>query len=256
VITEKQVFDALPKSGFLKSYVEWATPQLGANAGFHMACGLALLAQSAPPELGFPGELPTPANLFVMLVGPSSASYKTRSMRFAQGVLDDALPDRTMMRPGSPEACLDSLKSGPQIIVYDEFGAFLQTTGMGQLAPLRMVLTDLYDCGRHVGRNLVRRKDRETPKEIPDSRLSVLGGVTPGLLETYTTDVDWVDGFLGRFFTIYATSERRVSASTSTQRKTRQRTWLVDTLKDYGVNDLFHALPGPCEAWRDLPPLG
>src|SRR3989337_2802630 len=141
MITDKQVLDALPPNGFLRSYVRWAGRWLEAGTAFHVSAGLALLAQSVPTEMEFPGVTKTRANLYALLVGPSSVSQKTRSIQAAESVLQEALPGSIMTRPGSPEACIEAISDRvPQILFYEKFGSFLQGTkkGRGQLAPLRM----------------------------------------------------------------------------------------------------------------------
>jgi len=251
MITDKQVLDALPPNGFLRSYVRWAGRWLEAGTAFHVSAGLALLAQSVPTEMEFPGVTKTRANLYALLVGPSSVSQKTRSIQAAESVLQEALPGSIMTRPGSPEACIEAISDRvPQILFYEEFGSFLQGTekGRGQLAPLRMVLTDLYDCGR-IGKQLVPGKNSKCRKVYKGNpRLSILAGVTPGLLEAFTTEIDWTEGFLGRFFTMYATSEKESSAGTFHGEDVRKE--LSKTLKEYATGqDIFTAAMKPCEGF-------
>ena len=254
MITEKQVFAALPRSGFLRSYVEWAGQWVESNLGFHIPAALALLSQTVPTDFGFPGVTTMRANFYGLIVGPSSVSGKTRSIEAAQGLLDQCLPESIMLHPGSPQACLDSLTGLPQILFYDEFGAFLQETERGQLGPLRMVLTDLYDCGR-AGRALVkdRQKGRgkgKQPERLaePNPRLSLLGGVAPGLLEDFTTEIDWTEGFLARFFTIYANTERKIPY-VSFDSGAAERTRLASVLSGYvKASDAFSS-PQPCRGF-------
>jgi hypothetical protein len=248
VITEKQVFAALPRSGFLRSYVEWGARWLGSSTAFHVPAALALLSQTVPTSYNFPWNTPLRTNLFALLVGPSSSSGKSRTIEAAERVLDDALPESTMPRPGSPEACVDALEGRPQILFYGEFGAFLQGTTAGQLSPLRMILTDLYDCQK-VGRNLVLKPGKKPRKPEPNPRLSILGGVTPGLLEAYTGETDWSEGFLARFYTIFSdvTEDREIPIAAPQSRVEREE--LVKILKSYAAPpDIFNGMePKPCE---------
>lgn len=248
VITERQVFAALPRSGFLRSYVEWAGKWLEANVAFHVSSGLALLSQSVPVGMGFQAVTTLRANFYGLLVGPSSASAKTRSIETAKSVLQEANPESIMIAPGSPEACIDALNGRPQILFYDEFGSFLQGTEGGQLAPLRMVLTDLYDCGM-AGRMLVKQRGKKAKRPEANPRLSILGGVTPGLLEAFTTEVDWSEGFLARFFTLYASAERQLSFRRFDAEGMAERTRLAQMLAEFGnTNDPFS--DGPPQACR------
>ncbi|HUI23289.1 MAG TPA: DUF3987 domain-containing protein [Nitrososphaerales archaeon] len=239
----------MPSGGFLRRYVEWSGAWLGSNVAYHMVSGLVLLSQSVPTDLAFPGVVPLRANLYGLLVGPSSVSQKTRAINAAQSVQELAIPGCPMATPGSPEACVDQLTGRPQVLFFDEFGSFLQASEKSQLSPLRMVLTKIYDCGR-AERALVERQGRKRRKVEPNPRLSILAGITPGLLEAYTTQVDWLEGFLARFFTVHATSERRVRYSSFEERGGPEvRDGLVSLLKSYMAwGDLFSGSdPGPCQ---------
>jgi hypothetical protein len=247
MISEKQVWAALPSSGFLRSYVDWASRWVESNIAFHAVAGLALLAQSVPTDYGFPGVTPLRANMYGLLAGPSSAAGKTRAIEAARSVLGKAIPAAEMEAPGSPEACVDGLNGRPQIIIYDEFGQFLQSTEQGQLAPLRLRLADIYDCGKQ-GRVLVRKRSNRKDKE-ENPRLSVLAGGTPGFLEAYTTEIDWMEGFLARFFTVLATVERRLDDTLTfggDAERDRLIAMLDDKAKHGGASDLFTASLPPC----------
>lgn len=218
MITEKQVWAALPNSGFLRSYVEWASRWTGATPGFHTVAGLALLAQSVPVDYAFPWSSPLRANFYGLLIGPSGAAGKGRTIGAARGVLKAAFPESEQEQPGSPEGCIESLESKPQIIFYDEFGDFLQRTQQGQLSGLRTVYTNLYDCVKP-GHRLVRRPGRKPKPLAENPRLSILAGGTPSFLEEFTTRTDWEGGFSSRFFMIYATSERLPPSSFQGERE-------------------------------------
>jgi hypothetical protein len=247
MISEKQVWAALPSSGFLHSYVNWASRWVESNIAFHAVAGLALLAQSVPTDYGFPGVTPLRANMYGLLAGPSSAAGKTRAIEAAKSVLSKAIPTAEMEAPGSPEACVDGLNGHPQIIFYDEFGQFLQSTEQGQLAPLRLRLADIYDCGKQ-GRVLVRKRPTRKDKE-ENPRLSVLAGGTPGFLEAYTTEIDWMEGFLARFFTVLSTVERRLEDAAAFGGGA-ERDQLVEVLRGMaqsgGASDLFTSPLGAC----------
>jgi hypothetical protein len=250
MISDKQVLEALPPNGFLRSYVRWAGRWLEAGIAFHVPAALTLLAQTVPAEVHFPGITEMHTNVYALLVGPSSVSQKTRSIQAAESVLQAALPERIMTRPGSPEACIEGINDGcAQVLFYEEFGSFLQGTekGRGQLAPLRMVLTDLYDCGR-IGKQLVSGRGYKAPQVFKEKpRLSIMAGVTPGLLEAFTTEIDWTEGFLGRFLTMYATSERK-NAGAGLFQGDAARQELVTLLKGYAaVDDIFTPTVRSCE---------
>jgi hypothetical protein len=191
-------------------------------------------------------------NFYGLLVGPSGVGGKGRSISVAREILTPAVPAAEMEQPGSPQACAESLTGKPQIIFYDEFGDFLEKTRAGQLAALRTTFTNLYDCAR-VGNKLVDRPGKRKLEAQPNPRLSLLGGVTPSFLEEFGSKTDWDGGFMSRFFTIYATSER---TPPSDFQGAEERDYLSEALAklvtaEGGKGDLFNALPSlcPCSGW-------
>lgn len=207
MISDQQVQLVLPSIGFLRRYVDWAHQWIPAPDAYHLLCGMTLLAQTVPPEYFFPGPSNLYTNMYGLIVGWSSTANKGRAIGGARSVIEQALPDVIMDHPGSPEAFLECLvDKEAQLIVYEEFGAFLASSEHGQLAPLREKYTDVYDCtmqSRSLMRNL---KDGKKPKRV-NPRLSLLAGCATSFLETYTLEIDWEGGFLGRFFTMNATYE-------------------------------------------------
>lgn len=207
MISDRQVQLVLPASGFLRRYVDWAHQWIPAPDAYHLLCGMVLLAQTVPADFYFPGERELYPNTYGLLVGRSSTANKGRAIGGARSVLEKALPDVIMDHPGSPEACLECLlDKDPQLIVYEEFGTFLASSEHGQLAPLREKFTDIYDCTMQ-SRSLIRNLKNGHKTKRVSPRLSVLAGCATPFLETYTLEIDWEGGFLGRFFTVNATYE-------------------------------------------------
>jgi len=253
MISEKQVWAALPSSGFLRSYVSWASRWTGAPVGFHTIAGLCLLSQTVPTDYSFPWASPLRMNFYGLLVGPSGMGGKGRSIGIAREVLTPAVPAAEMEQPGSPQGCSESLSGKPQIIFYDEFGDFLEKTKVGQLSALRTTFTNLYDCAK-VGNKLVDRPGKRKLEAQPNPRLSLLGGVTPAFLEEFGSKTDWDGGFMSRFFTIYATSERKPPSDFQGREERDHLVTLLSALASDtggGREDLFNARPAlcPCGGW-------
>lgn len=238
MITESQVWSVLPRSGFLPRYVQWGTEWIVANPAFHLVCGLALLSQTVPTNYGFPDSPPKRANFYGLCVGPSSRAGKSRAILAAQETLDLALPAVTMIRPGSPQAFLEDLGGTSQILFYDEFGEFLQSTQQGQLAQLRSSIMQAYDCAK-MSRSLMADKRQGKASKQVKPRLSILGGVAPDLLESFSTLTDWRGGFFARFFTVNSSREERLPRPFDKPRTIEQRA-LAEILKSY-------ALGGPAD---------
>ena len=54
MLTEREVWDALPPSGFLRSYVEYASQCTDAHVAYHLAGGLTMLTQTVIGLLAIP----------------------------------------------------------------------------------------------------------------------------------------------------------------------------------------------------------
>jgi hypothetical protein len=221
----------LPKSGFLPRYVQWGTEWIVANPAFHLVCGLALLSQTLPLNYGFPDSPPKRANFYGLCVGPSSRAGKSRAILAAQETLDLTLPNVTMIRPGSPQAFVEDLSGSNQILFYDEFGEFLQSTQQGQLAQLRSSIMQAYDCAK-MSRSLMSDKRQGKASKQVKPRLSILGGVAPDLLESFSTLIDWRGGFFARFFTVNSSREERLPRPFDKPRTIEQQA-LAEILKAY-----------------------
>lgn len=204
MITEQQIWDALPSHGFLRSYVEYASHCTDANIAYHVAGGLSCLTQCVPLDYAVPYTSPLYGTMFSMVVGASSRSRKTASLAIAQRILRDAIADSIIETPGSQEGLYEGLRHHPrQLIVYPEWGEFLAKAEEGYMMPVKTAFTNVWD-GLAAGRALAKKRDGIIEKP----RLSLLCAVATDLLERHTEQADWTGGFLARFLTFYAEPER------------------------------------------------
>lgn len=208
--TEKQVAAIVPKGTFAYDYCHYALRQTDAPVGYHYGCALAVLSALAPTDLKiwqFGSD--APPQIWVMLIGESRQDRKTSSIRIAEGIIESVAPERKGLEPGSREAFIDGLcEQSPQILIYGEMGDFLiATRAGGYLESLRTAMMGAFD-----GRPLSRKLSQDSAS-VEEPRLTLLGGVTPGLLEDHTNESAWVDGFMGRWAPIYAHRERSYSLS-------------------------------------------
>ena len=203
MITEAQALAALPDRGWLRQYVDYATSITDANAGYHIAAGLAVLAQSVPISFIIPdGKIR--ANFYGLIVGSSTRSRKTTAAKIAKSILNLAIPEREMPAPGSEQRFVDALVENPQQIwIVTEGGPFFSSMESGYLRVLKDRITEAYDCGR-LARETV--KGKRVFQDNP--RFSLLVAIADTYLEMNTSDEDWMSGMLARFFTIYANRER------------------------------------------------
>jgi hypothetical protein len=209
-----ETLNRLPKSSLLRRYVTYAAQCTDAPLIYHVAGGLTILAATAPIDLAFPFGNMIHANLFSMLVGRSRLERKSSAIKLARRIIEAACPKLSTETPGSRDALIESVRAAPkQILFYEEFGDFLASTKDGHLASVKLLLNDLYDTAP-VGRMLVGKGRTPTVGNVRNSRVSLIGGVTPAYLEDETTSTDWTGGFFSRFLIFYDARERGFSPLT------------------------------------------
>src|SRR5690349_10477831 len=110
MITEAQAYAALPKTGFLKDYVDYAKDRVPSNLAYHIGTGLSLLTQVAPVNYtGMWGGIQTYPNMFILLVGPSGDG-KGVAMKVAESILDRVAPGRRVDRCASANAYIEKFR--------------------------------------------------------------------------------------------------------------------------------------------------
>lgn len=233
MITEKQAVLALPKSGFVRSYVEYAAVQTTAPLAYHIGVALSMLAVTCPRAYGTRYAVETYPNLFIMLAGRSGDDQKSTAIEIGREILFEAAPNLIGDQPGSPEGMIESLSKTPtQLLIYKEMGKLLSAVQRGYLEPLKALLTDLADCSSQQ-RVKAKQKGQDNVISVPHPRLSVLGACSLPFLEKHTEAVDWTGGFLGRWALLYAQRERTNSwpGGTDVGRKA-----LVDALQQRSLS--------------------
>ena len=204
MIKEREVMDALPRSGFVRDYVDYAMSCTDSNNSYHLAAALTAITQTTPLSYAVPFASPIHSNLYTMIVGDSSKSRKTTAMNILQNIMREALPGSIGEMPGSQEGLNEQLRSQQrQLVLYTEFGEFLSKAEQGYMMPLKTSLTSLWDC-TPIGRSLANSRRGA----VTDPRLSLFCGVATSLLERHTDQADWTGGFIARFLTFHAEPER------------------------------------------------
>jgi len=204
VIIDNVAFQALPPSGFLRSYCMWAFEVCDAPLAYHVGTGLSLMAAVAPANLGLPwagGFMP--ANLWCMLVGPSGDRKTTAIARGTErlAVQCDA---RLGEDAGSKEAAYKALSERPQqLLVLPEFGDFLAATTDARTAPIRPFHMQAYD-----GYVTPKKYNTRQDIRIVNPRLSILAGIAPSLLAAWTRPVDFEGGYIGRYCIFFSERSR------------------------------------------------
>jgi hypothetical protein len=204
MVTEKDVIEALPPQGFVRTYVIHALKQTTAPLCYHLGVGLSILAATCPIGYGthYAGTLR--ANIFCLLAGRSGEDQKSSALGIGREILFQAEPRLIGQYPGSQEGLIDSLAGNPrQLIPISEFGKFLAQAQKGYFEPVKTLLADLWDC---TPLQRARANDRNVRVENP--RLSVLAACSIPYLEKHTLSEDWSGGFMGRWTIMYGRRER------------------------------------------------
>jgi len=205
---------ATPAEHFLTDYIAYAAGRTDAPHEYHEAVGLTLLAAALagvkvrlrqyPHGLG--------ANLYTLLVGPSTGWRKSTSKDTGQELHDAVIPHGALADLASPEGFLEQMaqRAGqPATWFIDEMGELLDKLHHAKfMAGLRGALLQLYD-GRdyHYRRHSKRDKDgarQADADEIREPHLCLLGCCTPAVFDRLSTD-DLTGGFLMRFAIIMPT---------------------------------------------------
>jgi hypothetical protein len=190
-------------TSFVRTYVSWAYHRTDAPLVFALPAALNLLSTNAPIQLcAFNGGR-IHANTWGMIVGLSGWGRKTTAVEMAMDVQRGVDSTKIGSEPASPEALDLSLSEYPQqSLYYEEMGDFLARSHDGYYRAIREKLTKSYDCPP------INKRSAKAKIEVPNPRLSILGGVTPSYLETWTNENDWQGGFLGRWAVFYGQVER------------------------------------------------
>lgn len=207
---------AMPPYGFVRRYVDYMYPCTDAPVIYHMGVALAMLAVLIPRSVNLPDGDELSPNLFVLLVGPSTFSRKTHTVREGRKLLTKVAPHTLMSDDGSGEGFADTILETPgRLIVSEEGGQFLQHTMSGTYASsIRSRLTALAD-NSPVQRHTSKRGGKGLPgtlevKREENPRMNMLMASTRTHIEEHTFRLDWEGGFLSRYLTFWAQRSRHL----------------------------------------------
>ena len=174
---------AFPDDHFVTHYMRYAMKQTSANPAYHEAAALALLAVATPLSRAFlspyPGGLRT--NLYVVLVGASSRSYKSTSQDIMLSVLRHYRDGALLPAKSTTESMVDQLSSAngiSKIWTPDEFGMVIAEIGRrDHLRGVEDLLLELYSGKRYDYQTLSRGL-----VTITNAHLTVFGASAPETL--------------------------------------------------------------------------
>lgn len=200
------LIERLPPLGFVRSYVErHASNVTDAPMVFHLGAALSALSACLRSESSVNvGGTPLRLNLFVMLLGASGKSRKTKSITLANVVLNHAaeagqISNVIGAKFGSYAGLMSVLQEMPQCVIFDpEFSGMLAEAQRGRhLESAKRGLLDIYDCTTQT-----RTLSRERMIAV-SPRLTLCVGLAPSLFEYHIEPEDLTGGLLSRFLILF-----------------------------------------------------
>ncbi len=231
-----------PPEHFVARYIAWAASQTDAPHEYHEAGALALLAACTPNVRTFFPPWPTglATNLYMLIVGGTTASRKSTSLGYATGLMRDVEATTVMPNRATPEALIEALAQRSRrgsLIIGDEFGASLeQMLGKSSyMSAAPGIILEAYGTRAY---RYTRRSKRNTDGELKadfdemiDPHLSLLTASTGSIFESISTR-EVQSGLLPRFAFIWPTSRppRRPFYEPAPDADA-ERDWLLDYLQ-------------------------
>lgn len=202
--------DTITEDSFVSEYKLWANEATDAPEQYHeLSCFIAL---SSVVSQGLALQLPYNdnfrPNLWGLLLGESTLSRKTTSMRMAMDLLADLDPELILASDGSAEGLLSGLAGRPKrvsIFYKDEVSGFFDSINRKDyLAGFPETLTQLYDVPKVLPRIL--RKETIT---VTEPYFIFFGGGIRDKVFGLINDDYVLSGFIPRFLIV--SSENDIS---------------------------------------------
>jgi hypothetical protein len=195
---EKALEDGLPKTGWLKWYVEY-TRGLESPLSYHIFCSLAVLGSALGRRVyidkgGFFRIYP---NYCVILIGPTGRVAKTSAVDVATKFIREMVLCPIMADAITPEALVMALGgSGHHFVYAPEMAVFFGKQKYNE--GLTTLMLRLLDCPDSYTRKTLTAGE----VTITNIALTLLGGSTLSLLAGSTPDQVTSSGFLNRFMLV------------------------------------------------------
>ena len=148
-----------PKTGFIPLYLEYARPLTEARDQFHLATALAVLSAAYERRIFIKESSRIFPNLYLSIVGYSSASKKSTSIKLGLDLLEEVFPERqSLSNAFTPEGLQSTFQEcSRQLIEIDELGGFLgQVAKKTYMSGIVDILNSLYDCPPRYSKRLAR----------------------------------------------------------------------------------------------------
>lgn len=197
---------AFPADHFVTRYMNFAGAQTSASPAYHEAAALMLLAVASHQVRAFLSPYPAglKTNLYLLLVGASSRTYKSTSQDIMLSVLAHYREPAQLPSKSTTESMVDQLSNAgglSKVWTPDEFGMALSEIGRrDHLKGVEDLLLELYGNKRYDYQTLSRGL-----VTISNSHLSVFGASAPETLALVGATA-MLGGLLPRFGMVFPRS--------------------------------------------------
>lgn len=205
-LAEAELLELIAPSGFLRHYVDYATPLSDAPPVGHLAAALVLVASTLGNRVfmrGFSGNVLRP-NVWIVFMAPSGArksSIMTKAISFLLRLPRGA--ELLLSNKASIEQWLAELAVQPSRLLHaDEFMALYQRFNRDIMSEARSDLTELFATNYKV-----YSTKKDGVQIIRNPALSLLAGCTPAELEQHVRKEHFASGFLARILWLPARYE-------------------------------------------------
>ena len=231
-ITDEEIDDAIPGSGWVRDYLEYARTSTDAPLAYHAGTALTVLSQACShldircySQEGERGHHEVTTPLWTSVIG-FSGDRKSYSMNIGMRILKRAVGhDVILPDDGSVEALVDYISENPNVILHrDELSFLFAQSGRSHMRTFKPLLLTLHSgetFSRTTRQDRARKSDSEEegeskPKrqrknemtEVERPRITMLGGIPPEVFRSQGDSLDWSSGFLARFFFLPAVRTR------------------------------------------------
>lgn len=181
---------------FIKDYRAWGSGLTDAPPMYHYMGAISAISTVLGNQVWVQyGSQKLYPNLYILLLGPSSAYRKTTSINMAKKIVAKVNPDKILPNEFSYEALLDILSRRPQgTFYYSEFHTLAGLLSKDYMAGTKAFLADIYDSPP-----VYERKTKGYEIKLENPCLSILSASTQAWFLKGLQEEDFMSGFLARF---------------------------------------------------------
>lgn len=199
-VSDDDALDMLPKSGFIKEYVETVKDWTDCPIIYHVGSCLTYLGCllgkcTLEVDLGKGRNYRIPIRSWACIIG-DSGDRKSHAMHIGKTCMMRSQSDLFIPTDGSLEAWHDTVAEdlNPNILLYDELASLFDFSKRSYTIGAVSWMLSMWE-----GVDYIRTTKGKGRVTAYNPRLSVLGGIPPDTLASKTKKSDWRSGFLARW---------------------------------------------------------